>query len=129
MLFDKKEIILKTLCRWHWSTIRWFRYFFHLFYTKLCLFEKFIIYLSESLFFKTQQYRKSITVNIHWMMFWSILNQSLLEWKLIYNKWSATPLCLRTKMSWEIETFWNLFIDGAGQSWDDLDIYFTFFLY
>ena len=29
-------------------------------------------------------------------------------------------------MSWEIETFWSLFIDGAGQPLDDLDISFTF---
>ena len=30
---------MKILHRWRWSTIRWFRYFFHFFYTKLFCFE------------------------------------------------------------------------------------------
>ena len=42
----------ENLHRWRWSTIRWFWYFFHFFYTKLCLFEKFSSILVNLLFSK-----------------------------------------------------------------------------
>ena len=43
---------MKTLHRWRWSIIRWFRYFFHLFYSKVCLFENLSSILVNLLFSK-----------------------------------------------------------------------------